>query len=77
MNLCRTPPSLKYVSEAPGVYPSNIFMPFAVNLERREIWFLLIIMKDREKDIQINDKSSVSVFVSLGPSNNAVFDKYP
>lgn len=52
-------------------------MPFAVNLERKEILFLLIIMKDREKDIQINDKSSVSVFVSLGPSNNAVFDKDP
>ena len=38
-------------------------MPFAVNLERKEILFLLIIMKDREEDIQINDKSSVSVFL--------------
>ena len=42
-----------------SVYPSNKFMPFAVYLEREEILFLLIIMKDQEKDIQINDKSSV------------------
>lgn len=49
-------------------------MPFAVNLERKEILFLSITMKAREKDIQINDKSTVSVFlVSLGPSKNAVF----
>lgn len=49
-------------------------MPFAVNLERKGILFLLIIMKDREEDIQINDKSSVSAFlVGLGPSKNAVF----
>ena len=49
-------------------------MPFAVNLERKELLFLSITMKAREKDIQINDKSTVSVFlVSLGPSKNAVF----
>ena len=52
----------------------NKFVPFAVNLERQEILFLSITMKAREKDIQINDKSTVSVFlVSLGPSKNAVF----
>ena len=56
-----------------SVYPPNKFMPFAVNLERKEILFLSITMKAREKDIQINDKSTVSVFVSLGPSKNAVF----
>ena len=49
-------------------------MPFAVNLERKELLFLSITMKAREKDIQINDKYTVSVFVvSLGPSKNAVF----
>ena len=49
-------------------------MPFAVNLERKELLFLSITMKARENDIQINDKSTVSVFlVSLGPSKNAVF----
>lgn len=52
----------------------NKFVPFAVNLERQEILFLSITMKAREKDIQINDKSTVSVFlVSLGPSKNEVF----
>lgn len=52
----------------------NKFVPFAVNLERQEILFLSITMKAREKDIQINDKSTVSVIlVSLGPSKNAVF----
>lgn len=51
-------------------------MPFAINLERKELLFLSITMKAREKDIQINDKSTVSVFlVSLGPSKNAVFRK--
>lgn len=52
----------------------NKFVPFAVNLERQEILFLSITMKAREKDIKINDKSTVSVFlVSLGPSKNEVF----
>lgn len=60
-----------------SVYLPNKFMPFAVNLERKEILFLPITMKAREKDIQINDKSTVSVFVSLRPPNNAVFDKHP
>ena len=57
-----------------SVYPPNKFMPFAIHLERKELLFLSITMKAREKDIQINDKSTVSVFlVSLGPSKNAVF----
>lgn len=70
-NAKRTKSSSLQISRS--VHPSNKFMPFAVNLERKEILFLSIIMKDREKDIQINDKSSVSVFVGLSPSNNAVF----